>query len=324
MEFGIFPRILVDRRRIAGCRIRRFVQRNRGRRALGPRRRMACRNPHEPDALAVCGTADPGERHRGPHLAHQDRHGGADPAAWSPVAPRRGDRDDRSQISNGRLIFGVGRSAFPRAYHAYGIAYEESQDRFAESLDFIKKAWTEPGCSHRGHYHAFDNFTLVPQPVQQPHPPIRVAASQPDTYDAIGKLGYPLFSATRASPLSRLADQTRAYRAAWEAAGHPGEPQAYLQVPVYVADTEERAMAEAEAGMTRFSSYRADLLRGPLSYAEILADKGIVGTPRHGRREVAATARRSRPCRCVGRDQPGQHAEPRASDGAHCACGVRR
>jgi alkanesulfonate monooxygenase SsuD/methylene tetrahydromethanopterin reductase-like flavin-dependent oxidoreductase (luciferase family) len=29
------------------------------------------------------------------------------------------------QISRGRLIFGVGRSAFPRAYDAYGISYEE-------------------------------------------------------------------------------------------------------------------------------------------------------------------------------------------------------
>jgi alkanesulfonate monooxygenase SsuD/methylene tetrahydromethanopterin reductase-like flavin-dependent oxidoreductase (luciferase family) len=31
--------------------------------------------------------------------------------------------------------------------------------------------------------------------------------------------------------------------------------------------------------MMRFSSYRADLLRGPLSYDEVLREKGIVGTP---------------------------------------------
>src|ERR1044071_699759 len=87
------------------------------------------------------------------------------------------------QISNGRLIFGVGRSAFPRAYNAYGISYEESQDRFAESLEIIKLAWTEPVCSYRGRYHSFENFTLVPRPVQHPHPEIRIAASQPDTYE---------------------------------------------------------------------------------------------------------------------------------------------
>src|SRR5437763_13626727 len=74
------------------------------------------------------------------------------------------------QISGGRLIFGVGRSAFPRAYNAYGISYDESQDRFAESLDIIKLAWTEPVCSYRGRYYSFENFTLVPRPVQRPHP----------------------------------------------------------------------------------------------------------------------------------------------------------
>src|SRR5438105_12941888 len=141
------------------------------------------------------------------------------------------------QISNGRLIFGVGRSAFPRAYNAYGISYEESQDRFAEALDIIVKAWTEPTCSYQGRYHSFENFTLVPRPVQKPHPEIRIAASQPDTYEQIGRLGYPLFSAVRASPLTELAGLPRAYRAAWRGAGQSGESQAYLQTPVYLALT---------------------------------------------------------------------------------------
>ncbi len=183
------------------------------------------------------------------------------------------------QISGGRLIVGVGRSAFPRAYDAYGISYEESQDRFAESLGIIKQAWTEPVASHRGRYYSFDNFTLVPRPVQTPHPEIRIAASQPDTYAAIGRLGYPLFSAVRASPLSELGEHARAYRAAWREAGHAGRARMYLQVPVYVAESRGAALTEAEAGMMRFSSYRADLKRGPMSYADILREKGLVGTP---------------------------------------------
>jgi alkanesulfonate monooxygenase SsuD/methylene tetrahydromethanopterin reductase-like flavin-dependent oxidoreductase (luciferase family) len=153
------------------------------------------------------------------------------------------------QISGGRLVFGVGRSAFPRAYDAYGIPYQESQDRFAESLEIIKRAWTEPVCSHHGVYWKFENFTLVPRPLQVPHPPIRIAASQPDTYGAIGTAGY------------------------------PGRGEAYLQVPVYVAATAERAAEEAREGLMRFATYRADLLRGPLTYEAVLQQKGIVGTP---------------------------------------------
>jgi alkanesulfonate monooxygenase SsuD/methylene tetrahydromethanopterin reductase-like flavin-dependent oxidoreductase (luciferase family) len=183
------------------------------------------------------------------------------------------------QISGGRLIFGVGRSAFPRAYNAYGISYEESPQRFAECLDIIKKAWTEETASHQGRWHSFENFTLVPRPVQLPHPEVRIAASQHDTYSAIGALGYPLFSAVRASPLSELAHRTAAYREAWVEAGHEGEPRAYLQVPVYVAATREAALADAEAGMMRFSTYRPDLVRGPMNYETVRREKGIVGTP---------------------------------------------
>jgi alkanesulfonate monooxygenase SsuD/methylene tetrahydromethanopterin reductase-like flavin-dependent oxidoreductase (luciferase family) len=182
-------------------------------------------------------------------------------------------------ISGGRLVFGVGRSAFPRAYNAYGISYQESQDRFAECLDIIKAAWTQPVSSHRGRYWNFENFTLVPQPVQRPHPPIRIAASQPDTYAAIGKLGYPLFAAMRASPMDELPANIRAYRDAWREAGHPGRGEAYLQVPIYVAETREQALADAQDGLMRFATYRADLLRGPLTYETALQQKGIVGTP---------------------------------------------
>ena len=141
------------------------------------------------------------------------------------------------QISGGRLIFGVGRSAFPRAYTAYGISYEESQDRFAESLDIIRKAWTEPVCfASAGGITASTISPWCRDRCSFRIPEIRIAASQHDTYGAIGRLGYPLFSAVRASPLGELAGHARAYREAWAEAGHPGRARMYLQVPVYVAE----------------------------------------------------------------------------------------
>src|ERR1700761_2858368 len=46
-------------------------------------------------------------------------------------------------ISHGRLIFGVGRSGFPRTYQAYGVNYGESRERFAETLEILKRAWRD-------------------------------------------------------------------------------------------------------------------------------------------------------------------------------------
>ena len=47
------------------------------------------------------------------------------------------------QISNGRLLFGVGRSGNPRSYMAYGVPYSESRERFLETLEIVKRAWTQ-------------------------------------------------------------------------------------------------------------------------------------------------------------------------------------
>src|SRR5262249_37089151 len=46
-------------------------------------------------------------------------------------------------ISEGRLVFGVGRSSFLESYQGYNIDHAESRDRFDESLDIILKAWCD-------------------------------------------------------------------------------------------------------------------------------------------------------------------------------------
>jgi alkanesulfonate monooxygenase SsuD/methylene tetrahydromethanopterin reductase-like flavin-dependent oxidoreductase (luciferase family) len=204
------------------------------------------------------------------------------------------------QISEGRLIFGVGRSGFPRTYEAYGVAYAESRERFAETLQIVTQAWTEPKFSHHGEYYHYDNVTLVPKPWQKPRPPIRIAATSPDTYATIGKLGHAIFVAVRLGSFSELAPLVREYRAAYQAAGHPGRGEAYLRVPVYIAETEQQAHDEPEASImrllrtigaqvqqsagkagTRDIERRAE--RGErmqtISYDEVLRDKVIVGTP---------------------------------------------
>jgi alkanesulfonate monooxygenase SsuD/methylene tetrahydromethanopterin reductase-like flavin-dependent oxidoreductase (luciferase family) len=79
-------------------------------------------------------------------------------------------------ISHGRLIFGVGRSGFPRAYEAYGISYGESPERFGEVLEVVKRAWTEETFSFSGKYYNYENVCIVPKPYHQPHPPIRIAS----------------------------------------------------------------------------------------------------------------------------------------------------
>src|ERR1700732_754023 len=77
------------------------------------------------------------------------------------------------QVSEGRLIFGVGRSGVVSTYDAYQVPYDESRERFAEILDIVKRAWSEPRFSYAGRFYNFDNVASVPRPHNGKLPPIR-------------------------------------------------------------------------------------------------------------------------------------------------------
>ncbi len=204
------------------------------------------------------------------------------------------------QISQGRLIFGIGRSGFPRTYEAYGVPYGESRERFAETLEILKRAWTEPSFSYRGKYYSFENVRLAPKPYQKPWPDIRIAANSADTFPAIAKLGHGVLVAVRQGTLEELEPNISAYRNAWKEAGHPGKGKVFLRAPVYVADSDQAARDEPEESIMYFYRYlgerledsatRAGVQQGDLraargrrlqtiTYEEALREKLIVGSP---------------------------------------------
>jgi alkanesulfonate monooxygenase SsuD/methylene tetrahydromethanopterin reductase-like flavin-dependent oxidoreductase (luciferase family) len=201
------------------------------------------------------------------------------------------------QISHGRLIFGIGRSGVVSTYDAYQVPYNESRERFAEIFDIVKQAWTQPRFSYAGKHFTFSDVACVPQPYQRPLPEIRIAASTPDTFPAIGALGYPVFASVRHPTWSELAPHIKAYRDAYRDAGHPGEGRVFVSAPIYLAETEARARTEAEESVTHFyrlqyeliaesarrsgrQSFidRAEKLR-TLTYGDALRGNVIVGTP---------------------------------------------
>jgi len=165
------------------------------------------------------------------------------------------------QISHGRLIYGIGRSGVVRTYEDYGISYAESRERFAETLEILQRAWTEPAFSYQGKYYGFSNVSLTPKPFQKPYPELRMAAATPETFPQIGRLGLPIFVAVRQGPFSQLAEHIKAYREAYAAAGHKGRGKVFLRVPAYLAETRERARAEAEESLMSFFRYQAELGR---------------------------------------------------------------
>ena len=158
-------------------------------------------------------------------------------------------------ISRGRLVFGVGRSGFPRAYEAYGISYGESTERFAEVLEVVKRAWTQETFSFAGKHYNYESVCIVPKPYRKPHPPIRIAANREDTFISAGRQGYAIFVGARRGTIDDVLPNLQPYREAWKAAGHPGNSEVYLRAPVYVGDTVEQAFSDPEETLMHFFRY---------------------------------------------------------------------
>ena len=156
-------------------------------------------------------------------------------------------------VSGGRFEFGVGRSGLPGSYEGYNLLYSESQERFAEYLEIILSAWTNERFSYEGKYFSFHDVCLVPKPLQSPHPPVRIAANSSETFPRMGESGFPIFVGLRRATMTEVSGQVRSYEEAWQSAGHEGPPSVVLRVPVYVAESEERARTEPrDSFMTQF------------------------------------------------------------------------
>src|SRR5262245_15142208 len=167
-------------------------------------------------------------------------------------------------LSHGRFDFGIGRSGGPRAYDALGVPYEESQDRFFEALEIILTAWKGEPFSYEGKHYRFTNVAVSPRPVQKPHPPLRMAATTAETFPRVAKMGLPIFVGLRGMSIPELEGHLKIYRDSWREAGHPGDGDVCLRIPLYAAPTAEAAREEPRETITYYFQRQADLTRAPL------------------------------------------------------------
>jgi len=175
-------------------------------------------------------------------------------------------------LSGGRLEFGVGRGSIPSQFHGFRVAVSENRARFDESLEIIRRAWTRERFSFQGAFYQVEDVSVVPRPLQRPHPPIRVAVHTAESFAHIGDLGLPIYSGTTTTPLPQLREYMGLYRSHLAAAGHPWQPdQMALMLPVHVAATSSAARDAMRAGVLKYyKNIEAIFAQLPDSYADHL------------------------------------------------------
>ncbi len=147
-------------------------------------------------------------------------------------------------LSGGRAEFGAGRGAFPLNYRGYGVQVAESRGLFEETLEFVRRAWTEDRVTFHGSHFSADGVSVIPKPVQQPHPPIRLAANSLETFEFAGAHAYPIFAGGPVNPIPVLGDRLEVYERALAGSGRP-RPDDWLAGLLMVFVGRDRASVRA-------------------------------------------------------------------------------
>ena len=127
-------------------------------------------------------------------------------------------------LSDGRFDFGIGRGYRHNEYHGFGIDMAEGGERYDETLEVIRKAWTTVGrFSHHGKRWHFDDIIVEPAPVQKPHPPFWIGANSPASIRRAGETGFNLLLGQLPS-IDEAVENVRIYREGVESRGKVFDP----------------------------------------------------------------------------------------------------
>ena len=72
-------------------------------------------------------------------------------------------------MSGGRLIFGLGAGWYHEEYHAYGFEFPPARERLEmleETVEAVRRLWTEPAVTFDGHHVHLDGALCDPKPLQ--------------------------------------------------------------------------------------------------------------------------------------------------------------
>ena len=173
---------------------------------------------------------------------------------WHPIK-LAGEAAMADLIMDGRLDLGVARGAYSYEYERLmpGMDAWEAGQRLREVIPAVQKLW-QGDYSHDGEYFQFPKTTSSPKPLQQPGPPIWVAARDPNSHDFAVANGCNV----QVTPLwmgdSEIESLMERFNTACASNAGMPRPKIMLLNHTYVAASDEDAQLAAEE-INRFYCY---------------------------------------------------------------------
>lgn len=184
------------------------------------------------------------------------------------------------QLSAGRVTLGVGRGFAADMLRAFNVRPQDKRTLFEACLACMLEAWSGTPVRAPDMAEDQDGVIVDPLPVQQPHPPVWVAAFGPKALAQAGRLGLP-YLASPVEPLDVLVRNYADHEVAARAAGVDLPPEKPIMRAAFVTDS------EAETRRVRDTLEQRARAGGRLAEGTSVQAWSIVGEAGYVRERVA-------------------------------------
>jgi flavin-dependent trigonelline monooxygenase, oxygenase component len=217
---------------------------------------------------------------------------------WHPIK-LAGEAALADVVTGGRLDLGIARGAYSFEYERLmpGLDASTAGQRMRELVPAIQKLWLGD-YAHDGEHWSFPSTTTVPRPVQQPGPPIWLAARDPNSHDFAVANGCNVQVTPLASGDREVASLMQRFNTAHAAHAEVARPRIMLLMHTYAGDSESDLTLAAQE-LSRYYCYFGAWFKNdrpvrqgfiaPLSEAELAAQTNyapelmrqnlVIGTP---------------------------------------------
>ena len=97
-------------------------------------------------------------------------------------------------VSGGRLDVGIGRGGTLQDYQTFQSDRDDARARVEEGIAVMQQSWGGAPFDFQGRFHSAERLHVRPRPVQQPHPPIYIAANSEESVRSAARLSLPTLS----------------------------------------------------------------------------------------------------------------------------------
>lgn len=194
-------------------------------------------------------------------------------------------------LSGGNFVLGVGLGYREPEYEAFGIPLSERMPRFVESLELIRRLWTEQRVTFAGRFYTVTDAGVGLRPIRPAGPPVWIGGQVEAAIRRAAQIGDAWHAVPTMTP-DALAAAMKVFKQARQEAGKP-EPEHYpLTRECYVGTSQATAMQECiEPLRYKYNTYaswgqHAQKNKPAVDIAEFARDRFIIGDKDSVRDEI--------------------------------------